>query len=63
MAKEESGVDEYSSMKGLIRLRSLGHEADVRDDEDEEDGGGSDFRWRRQRIERVDAAVVGEFGG
>ena len=40
MAKEEWGVDGYGSMKGLIRLRSPGHEADVHDDEDEEDGGG-----------------------
>ncbi|KAJ4978272.1 hypothetical protein NE237_009052 [Protea cynaroides] len=39
MAKEEWGVDGYGSMKGLIRLRSPGHE--VRDDEEEEDGGGS----------------------
>ncbi|XP_019452651.1 PREDICTED: uncharacterized protein LOC109354526 [Lupinus angustifolius] len=40
MAKEEWGVDGYGSMKGLIRLRSPGHEADVHDEEDEEDGGG-----------------------
>ncbi|XP_061348562.1 uncharacterized protein LOC133293949 [Gastrolobium bilobum] len=40
MAKEEWGVDGYGSMKGLIRLRSPGHEADLHDDEDEEDGGG-----------------------
>lgn len=40
MAKEEWGVDGYGSMKGLIRLRSPGHEVDVHDDEDEEDGGG-----------------------
>lgn len=40
MAKEEWGVDGYGSMKGLIRLRSPGHEA--RDDEEEEDGGSSD---------------------
>ncbi|XP_027365867.1 uncharacterized protein LOC113872478 isoform X3 [Abrus precatorius] len=42
MAKEEWGVDGYGSMKGLIRLRSPGHEADVHDDEDEEDGGSSE---------------------
>ncbi|KAK7270056.1 hypothetical protein RIF29_22935 [Crotalaria pallida] len=40
MAKEEWGVDGYGSMKGLIRLRSPGHEADGHDDEEEEDGGG-----------------------
>lgn len=40
MAKEEWGVDGYGSMKGLIRLRSPGHEADLHDDEEEEDGGG-----------------------
>ncbi|KAA8515729.1 hypothetical protein F0562_018660 [Nyssa sinensis] len=37
MAKEEWGVDGYGSMKGLIRLRSPGHEAE----EEEEGGGGS----------------------
>ncbi|KAK7343241.1 hypothetical protein VNO77_11836 [Canavalia gladiata] len=42
MAKEEWGVDGYGSMKGLIRLRSPGHEADVHDDEDEEDSGSSE---------------------
>ncbi|KAK7310308.1 hypothetical protein RJT34_07744 [Clitoria ternatea] len=42
MAKEEWGVDGYGSMKGLIRLRSPGHEADVHDDDDEEDGGSSE---------------------
>ncbi|OIW12798.1 hypothetical protein TanjilG_24731 [Lupinus angustifolius] len=35
MVKEEWGVDGYGSMKGLIRLRSPGHE-----EEEEEDGGG-----------------------
>ncbi|KAJ0802210.1 hypothetical protein HanPI659440_Chr03g0126551 [Helianthus annuus] len=39
MAKEEWGVDGYGSMKGLIRLRSPGNEADAA--EDEEDEGGS----------------------
>ncbi|XAR63390.1 hypothetical protein NMG60_11023303 [Bertholletia excelsa] len=38
MAKEEWGVDGYGSMKGLIRLRSPGHEAE----EEEETGGTSD---------------------
>lgn len=42
MAKEEWGVDGYGSMKGLIRLRSPGHEADLHFDEDEEDGGSSE---------------------
>ncbi|KAF8364914.1 hypothetical protein HHK36_033103 [Tetracentron sinense] len=40
MAKEEWGVDGYGSMKGLIRLRSPGHEA--HDDEDEDEGGSSE---------------------
>uniref|UniRef100_A0A7C8YHW3 PRLI-interacting factor A n=1 Tax=Opuntia streptacantha TaxID=393608 RepID=A0A7C8YHW3_OPUST len=40
MAKEEWGVDGYGSMKGLIRLRSPGHDEAV-DDYDEEDEGGS----------------------
>ncbi|KAJ4872915.1 hypothetical protein Rs2_45424 [Raphanus sativus] len=39
MAKEEWGVDGYGSMKGLIRLRSDGHDDD--DGEDDEDEGGS----------------------
>ncbi|CAN6806303.1 unnamed protein product [Brassica oleracea] len=38
MAKEEWGVDGYGSMKGLIRLRSDGHD----DDEDEDEGGSSE---------------------
>lgn len=42
MAKEEWGVDGYGSMKGLIRLRSPGHDADLHFDEDEEDGGSSE---------------------
>ncbi|KAJ4971049.1 hypothetical protein NE237_004148 [Protea cynaroides] len=44
MAKEEWGVDGYGSMKGLIRLRSPGHEVreEVRDDEEEEEGGSSE---------------------
>ncbi|KAL3647637.1 hypothetical protein CASFOL_008605 [Castilleja foliolosa] len=37
MAKEEWGVDGYGSMKGLIRLRSPGHEM-----EDEDEGGSSE---------------------
>lgn len=39
MAKEEWGVDGYGSMKGLIRLRSPGHDADVHEDDDDEEGG------------------------
>lgn len=42
MAKEEWGVDGYGSMKGLIRLRSPGHEIDVHEEDDEEDGGSSE---------------------
>ncbi|GAB4835145.1 hypothetical protein Ancab_000053 [Ancistrocladus abbreviatus] len=47
MAKEEWGVDGYGSMKGLIRLRSspgheAGHEAEVDDYEEEEEGGSSE---------------------
>ncbi|KAA8528139.1 hypothetical protein F0562_035610 [Nyssa sinensis] len=42
MAKEEWGVDGYGSMKGLIRLRSPGNEADVHEDEEEEEGGSSE---------------------
>ncbi|XP_051118605.1 uncharacterized protein LOC127242914 [Andrographis paniculata] len=41
-AKEEWGVDGYGSMKGLIRLRSPGHELEVNEDEEEEDGGSSE---------------------
>ncbi|XP_057955608.1 uncharacterized protein LOC131149289 [Malania oleifera] len=41
MAKEEWGVDGYGSMKGLIRLRSPGHEADGHEDDEDEEGGGS----------------------
>ncbi|CAA2965595.1 Hypothetical predicted protein [Olea europaea subsp. europaea] len=41
MAKEEWGVDGYGSMKGLIRLRSPGHELDAHEDE-EDDGGSSE---------------------
>ncbi|XP_047308015.1 uncharacterized protein LOC124911557 [Impatiens glandulifera] len=41
MAKEEWGVDGYGSMKGLIRLRSPGHEAELVNEDDEEDDGGS----------------------
>lgn len=39
MAKEEWGVDGYGSMKGLIRLRSPGHE---NHEEEEEDDGSSE---------------------
>ncbi|XP_016435847.1 uncharacterized protein LOC107762048 [Nicotiana tabacum] len=41
MAKEEWGVDGYGSMKGLIRLRSPGHEMELHEEEEEEEGGGS----------------------
>ncbi|KAF2286294.1 hypothetical protein GH714_013350 [Hevea brasiliensis] len=41
MAKEEWGVDGYGSMKGLIRLRSPGNEAEVNDEEEEDEGNGS----------------------
>ncbi|CAN0864466.1 hypothetical protein LINGRAHAP2_LOCUS8961 [Linum grandiflorum] len=40
VAKEEWGVDGYGSMKGLIRLRSPGHELD--EDEDDESSGSSE---------------------
>ncbi|KAL1550936.1 hypothetical protein AAHA92_18836 [Salvia divinorum] len=46
MAKEEWGVDGYGSMKGLIRLRSLGHEED-----EEEDGGGSSESDMEEHVE------------
>ncbi|KAJ6694649.1 hypothetical protein OIU74_013887 [Salix koriyanagi] len=39
MAKEEWGVDGYGSMKGLIRLKSPGNEAN--EDEEDEEGNGS----------------------
>lgn len=42
MAKEEWGVDGYGSMKGLIRLRSPGNEAEVHDEDDDEEGGSSE---------------------
>ncbi|KAJ0510987.1 hypothetical protein HanIR_Chr11g0546891 [Helianthus annuus] len=42
MAKEEWGVDGYGSMKGLIRLRSPGNEADAAEDEEEDEGGSSE---------------------
>ncbi|KAA8549608.1 hypothetical protein F0562_001374 [Nyssa sinensis] len=42
MAKEEWGVDGYGSMKGLIRLRSPGNEADAHEDDEEEEGGSSE---------------------
>ncbi|KAL0437254.1 UNVERIFIED_CONTAM: hypothetical protein Sradi_0433300 [Sesamum radiatum] len=38
MAKEEWGVDGYGSMKGLIRLRSPGHEMEAHEDEEEDEG-------------------------
>ncbi|KAI3449896.1 hypothetical protein Pfo_006561 [Paulownia fortunei] len=42
MAKEEWGVDGYGSMKGLIRLRSPGHEMEAHEDEEEDEGGSSE---------------------
>lgn len=42
MAKEEWGLDGYGSMKGLIRLRSAGHEMEVHEDEEEDEGGSSE---------------------
>uniref|UniRef100_A0A1J3F872 PRLI-interacting factor A n=1 Tax=Noccaea caerulescens TaxID=107243 RepID=A0A1J3F872_NOCCA len=42
MAKEEWGVDGYGSMKGLIRLRSEGHELGPYDEDDEDEGGSSE---------------------
>ncbi|XP_073139954.1 uncharacterized protein [Henckelia pumila] len=42
MAKEEWGVDGYGSMKGLIRLRSPGHEMEAQEDEEDDDGGSSE---------------------
>ncbi|KAH9624246.1 hypothetical protein KSS87_016049 [Heliosperma pusillum] len=42
MAKEEWGVDGYGSMKGLIRLRSPGHDETVDDYDDEEEDGSSE---------------------
>ncbi|XP_010535895.1 PREDICTED: uncharacterized protein LOC104811052 [Tarenaya hassleriana] len=42
MAKEEWGVDGYGSMKGLIRLRSDGHDLEPHYDDDEDEGGSSE---------------------
>ncbi|KAL0418552.1 UNVERIFIED_CONTAM: hypothetical protein Sradi_1268700 [Sesamum radiatum] len=42
MAKEEWGVDGYGSMKGLIRLRSPGHEMEAHEDEEEDEGSSSE---------------------
>ncbi|PIN22750.1 hypothetical protein CDL12_04536 [Handroanthus impetiginosus] len=42
MAKEEWGVDGYGSMKGLIRLRSPGHEMESHEDDEEDEGGSSE---------------------
>lgn len=42
MAKEEWGVDGYGSMKGLIRLRSPGNEAEAPEDDEEDEGGSSE---------------------
>ncbi|XP_077220138.1 PRLI-interacting factor [Tasmannia lanceolata] len=50
MAKEEWGVDGYGTMKGLIRLRSPGHE--VRDEEDEYDGSSDSDVEEHVEVER-----------
>lgn len=50
MAKEEWGVDGYGTMKGLIRLRSPGHEN--RDDEDEDDGSSESDVEEHVEVER-----------
>lgn len=42
MAKEEWGVDGYGSMKGLIRLRSPGNEAEAPEEDEEDEGGSSE---------------------
>ncbi|KAK4441503.1 hypothetical protein Salat_0485200 [Sesamum alatum] len=42
MAKEEWGVDGYGSMKGLIRLRSPGHEMEAHEDDEEDEGSSSE---------------------
>ncbi|EPS70719.1 hypothetical protein M569_04042, partial [Genlisea aurea] len=42
MAKEEWGVDGYGSMKGLIRLRSPGHELETNEEEEDDEGGSSE---------------------
>ncbi|KVH93732.1 hypothetical protein Ccrd_004209 [Cynara cardunculus var. scolymus] len=42
MVKEEWSVNAYGSMKGLIRLRSPGNEADVAEDEEDEEGESSE---------------------
>ncbi|KAG6382725.1 hypothetical protein SASPL_157566 [Salvia splendens] len=51
MAKEEWGVDGYGSMKGLIRLRSLGHEDG---EEDEGDSSESDVEEHVEVERRLD---------
>ncbi|XP_074321396.1 uncharacterized protein LOC141657898 isoform X2 [Silene latifolia] len=53
MAKEEWGVDGYGSMKGLIRLRSPGHDETVDDyDEEEEDGSSESDVEEHVEVER-----------
>ncbi|KAL3645088.1 hypothetical protein CASFOL_010268 [Castilleja foliolosa] len=52
MAKEEWGVDGYGSMKGLIRLRSPGHE--MEDEEDEGGSSGSDVEEHVEVERRLD---------
>lgn len=54
MAKEEWGVDGYGSMKGLIRLRSPGHELHDDDEEDEGGSSGSDVEEHVEVERRLD---------
>ncbi|KAL2540867.1 PRLI-interacting factor [Abeliophyllum distichum] len=42
MAKEEWGLDGYGSMKGLIRLRSPGHEMEAHEEDEDDEGGSSE---------------------
>ncbi|KAF7837116.1 Callose synthase 10 [Senna tora] len=67
MAKEEWGVDGYGSMKGLIRLRSPGHEAEVHEDEEDEEGGAgssdSDVEEHVEVERRLDHDLSRTIGG
>lgn len=51
MAKEEWGVDGYGTMKGLIRLRSPGHE-NHGEEEDEDDGSSESDVEEHVEVER-----------
>lgn len=64
MAKEEWGVDGYGTMKGLIRLRSPGHEHELREDreddgldEDEDGSSESDVEEHLEVERRLDHDV------